>query len=149
MLRARLRVFAICRVEPFLISASVVLLIIAQRLIRVICPQCRAPYDAPKAILEKLIKSAGDQVPNPTVYQAKGCEFCNQTGYKGRKGLYEIFKMTSHLREMTVDPKTSLEDIRAVARADGMKTLFEEGAIAVLSGQTSVEEMMRVCTLEE
>ena len=95
------------------------------------------------------MKAAGDQAPNPTVFQAKGCEFCNQTGYKGRKGLYEIFKMTSHLREMTVDPKTSLEDIRAVARADGMKTLFEEGAFSVLTGQTSVEEMMRVCTLEE
>lgn len=136
------------RVEPFLISASVVL-IIAQRLIRVICPQCKVPYEAPKAIMEKLVKSAGDNVSKPTVFQAKGCDLCNQTGYKGRKGLYEIFKMTSHLREMTVDPKTSLEDIRAVARADGMKTLFEEGAVAVLSGLTSVEEMMRVCTLEE
>jgi type IV pilus assembly protein PilB len=136
------------RVEPFLISASVVL-IIAQRLIRVLCPQCKAPYEAPKAIMEKLVKSAGDRIPNITVFQAKGCELCNQTGYKGRKGLYEIFKMTTQLREMTVDPKTSLEDIRTVARNDGMRTIFEEGAESVLGGQTSVEEMMRVCTLEE
>ncbi len=136
------------RVEPFLISASV-LLIIAQRLIRVLCPQCKAPFELPKPIREKLEKAVGNRIPNSSIFMAKGCEACHQTGYKGRKGLYEIFRMTTQLREMTVDPKTGLEDIRNVARADGMRTLFEEGAEAVMSGSTSVEEMMRVCTLEE
>ncbi len=60
-----------------------------------------------------------------------------------------MFKMTTRLREMTVDPKTTFESIRAVVREDGMKTLYEEGAMAVITGATSVEEMMRVCTLEE
>ena len=57
--------------------------------------------------------------------------------------------MTTRLRELVVDPKTSLEEIRTVVREDGMRSLFEEGAFAVMTGSTSVEEMMRVCTLEE
>jgi len=136
------------RVEPFLISASV-LMVIAQRLLRVLCPNCKEAYEPPKPIIEKFEKATPDFKDTRTYFNAKGCETCNQTGYKGRKGLYEMFKMTSKLREMTVDPKTTLEEIRASVREDGMKTLYEEGAIAVVTGQTSVEEMMRVCTLEE
>jgi len=136
------------RVEPFLISASV-LLIVAQRLVRVLCPNCKTPYDPPKAMMEKLEKAAPDFSAARSIFSAKGCDVCNGTGYKGRKGLYEIFKMTTELRELTVDPKATLEDIRTMARKDGMKTLYEEGANTVLSGFTSVEEMMRVCTLEE
>jgi len=136
------------RVEPFLISASV-LMVIAQRLLRVLCPNCKEAYEPPKAIVEKLEKASQDYTGQRTYFIAKGCEACNQTGYKGRKGLYEIFKMTTKLREMTVDPKTTLEEIRAVVREDGMRSLYEEGAIAVITGETSVEEMMRVCTLEE
>ena len=136
------------RVEPFLISASV-LMVIAQRLVRVLCPNCKEAYEPPTAIIEKMEKAVPDFTGTRTFFNAKGCEACNQTGYKGRKGLYEIFKMTSRLREMTVDPKTTLEEIRAIVREDGMQTLYEEGAEAVIAGQTSVEEMMRVCTLEE
>jgi len=136
------------RVEPFLISASL-LLVIAQRLVRVLCPTCREPYEPPPAVREKLEKAASFYTGPKTYFNPKGCETCNQTGFKGRKGLYEIFPMTSRLRELIVDPKTSLEEIRAVVREDGMRTLYEEGALAVMTGMTSVEEMMRVCTLEE
>ena len=136
------------RVEPFLISASV-LLIIAQRLARQLCPQCKEPYEPPKAIMDQLIKVAGDRVSSPSIFKSKGCDYCHQTGYKGRKGLYEVFRMTQTLRELTVNPKTSLEDIRGEAKAQGMRTLYEEGAETVLKGQTSVEEMMRVCTIDE
>lgn len=135
------------KVEPFLISASV-LLVIAQRLIRVLCANCKEPCVAPKAILDKLLKAVPD-MKDYQIYGPKGCDQCHSTGYKGRKGLYEIFRMTTRLREMTVDPKTGLEEIRAVAKEDGMRPLFEEGAHTVLSGKTSLEEMMRVCTLEE
>ena len=136
------------KVEPFLISASLIL-VVAQRLARVLCPQCKQPGDAPTAVMDRIVKAAGDTVPNPTVFKARGCDLCNQTGYKGRKGLYEIFKMTPQLREMTVDPKSSLEDFRAIAKQQGMRTLFEEGATSVLSGITSIEEMLRVCTIED
>ena len=135
------------KVEPFLISASL-LLVVAQRLARVLCPQCKQPGDAPQIVMDRMVKASGDLVAQPTIFKAKGCENCNQTGYRGRKGLYEIFKMTAELREMTVDPKSSLEDFRGIAKQQGMRTLFEEGSVAVLSGVTSVEEMLRVCTIE-
>jgi type II secretory ATPase GspE/PulE/Tfp pilus assembly ATPase PilB-like protein len=136
------------KVEPFLISASV-LLIIAQRLVRVLCPQCKQPTEAPEVVIKRFQKSLPDYSGPVTFFKHKGCETCHGTGYKGRMGLYEIFKMNNQIRDMTVDPKSTLEDIRTVARQDGMKTLFEEGAVTVLNGQTSVEEMMRVCTLDE
>jgi type II secretory ATPase GspE/PulE/Tfp pilus assembly ATPase PilB-like protein len=136
------------RVEPFLISASL-LLVIAQRLVRVLCPNCKEAYDPPAAVREKLEKAASFYTGPRTYFNPKGCEACHQTGFRGRKGIYEIFQMTTRLRELVVDPKTSLEEIRTVIREDGMRNLYEEGACAVLTGDTSVEEMMRVCTLEE
>jgi type II secretory ATPase GspE/PulE/Tfp pilus assembly ATPase PilB-like protein len=136
------------KVEPFLISASV-LMVIAQRLIRVLCPNCKVAYDPPQPIKEKYEKATPDFTGTRVYFEAKGCDACSKTGYKGRKGLYEVFKMTTRLRELTVDPKTTLETIRAAVHEDGMKTLYEEGAVAVVTGATSVEEMMRVCTLEE
>jgi type IV pilus assembly protein PilB len=135
------------RVEPFLISASVVM-VIAQRLVRVLCPSCRAPVETPAPILEKLLQAA-KLTETPTIYGPKGCEACNQTGYHGRQGIYEMFMMNNHLRELTVDPKTALDTLRTAAREAGMTTLFEEGAKAVIGGVTTVEEMMRVCTLDE
>ena len=94
-------------------------------------------------------KATPDFTGTRTYFKTKGCENCNQSGYKGRKGVYEIFKMTNRLREMTVDPKVSVDEIRAAVREDGMRTLYEEGAIAVVTGQTTVEEMMRVCTIDD
>ncbi len=83
-----------------------------------------------------------------TFYKAKGCNQCNQTGFRGRKGVYEILRMTSHLRELTVTNNT-LDSIREAARQQGMKTLFEQGAVQVLAGNTTIEEMMRVCKQDE
>ncbi len=136
------------RVEPFLISASV-LMIIAQRLVRVLCPTCKEPCELPEAFRAKIDKASASYTGPRTYFKAKGCDACNQTGYKGRKGIYEAFKMSDKLREMTVDPKTTLEEIRSAVRADGMITLFEEGAINVCMGHTTAEEMLRVCTIEE
>lgn len=136
------------RVEPFLISASV-LMIIAQRLIRVLCPNCKEPCELPDDTREKIVKAASRITVPHTYFKTKGCEACNQSGYKGRRGIYEVFKMTDRLREMTVNPKSTLEEIRAIVREDGMSTLYEEGACSVAQGLTTVEEMMRVCTLDE
>jgi len=137
------------KVEPFLISASL-LLVVAQRLVRVLCPQCKQPAnDLPTLVVDKLVKAAGAAVASPNIHKPRGCDNCNQTGYKGRKGIYEIFKMSTKLREITVDPKTTLDEIRAVTKSQGMKSLYESGATMVLNGDTSVEEMMRVCTIEE
>ena len=134
------------KVEPFLISASV-LLVVAQRLIRVLCKGCREPYQVSETILEKL-RIHAELSATPTFYQAKGCNHCHQTGYNGRRGLYEILRMTSHLREMAVAGKT-LDEFRAAAKEQGMRSLFEEGTAMVCAGETSIEEMLRVCRLED
>lgn len=136
------------RVEPFLISASL-LMVVAQRLLRVLCPKCKEPYQPPKALMQKIEKSFPSDLKEIGIFQPKGCDMCGGSGYKGRKGLYEIFRMTTDLREMTVDPKTGLEEIRAECRKNGMRTLYEEGVEAVARGQTSVEEMLRVCMIED
>lgn len=134
------------KVEPFLISASV-LLIIAQRLVRVLCKECKEPYEPPVAMVQKLREAAGVQGP-VTFYKPKGCDVCHQTGFKGRKGVYEILKMTSHLRDLTISDNT-LDSIRQAAREQGMRSLYEEGATQVLAGNTTIEEMLRVCKQDE
>jgi type II secretory ATPase GspE/PulE/Tfp pilus assembly ATPase PilB-like protein len=136
------------KIEPFLISASL-LMVVAQRLVRVLCVKCKEAYEPPKPVIEKLKKAISDYPGVPTYFRAKGCEVCNQSGYKGRKGLYEMFMMNARLRAMAADPDTSLEQIRAVTREDGMSSLYEEGVMAVMAGATTVEEMLRVCTLDE
>jgi type IV pilus assembly protein PilB len=133
-------------VEPFLISASV-LLIIAQRLIRVLCPDCKTPTDVPVAVLERLKSIMGDMYKESTIYKAVGCDHCHSTGYKGRRGIYEILTMTPGLRDLTVNRGT-LDEVRNLAKQQGMHTLIEEGARAVLTGRTTMEEMMRVCALD-
>lgn len=134
-------------IEPFLISASV-LLIIAQRLIRVLCPNCKTPSDPTEAAVERLKSILGARYKPGPIFVAKGCDRCHQTGYKGRQGIYEILPMSAGLRELTVNRGT-LDEVRALARQQGMHTLVEEGATAVVNGITTIEEMMRVCALEQ
>ena len=119
-------------VEPFLISASV-LLIIAQRLIRVLCPNCKTPFEPTAAVMDRLKSVLGERFQPSTFYKAKGCDRCHDTGYKGRRGIYEIMPVTSAIREMTIN-RGSLDEIRALARQQGMRTLVEEGARAVMEG---------------
>jgi type II secretory ATPase GspE/PulE/Tfp pilus assembly ATPase PilB-like protein len=134
-------------IEPFLISASV-LLIIAQRLIRVLCPNCKKAIDPTQAMIDRLKGILGENYKAGQIFTAVGCEKCHQTGYKGRQGLYEILPMTAGLRELTVN-RATLDEIKNMAHQQGMRTLVEEGAVAVLAGVTTVEEIMRVCSLEQ
>jgi type IV pilus assembly protein PilB len=133
-------------IEPFLISASV-LMIIAQRLIRVLCPKCKTPFNPSDAVIERLKSILGDAYNAGTFYEAKGCDHCHDTGYKGRRGIYEIMPMDAAVRELTVN-KGTLDEMRAMARKQGMHTLLEEGALAVTNGTTTIEEMMRVCAMD-
>ncbi len=136
------------KVEPFLISASL-LMVIAQRLLRVLCPKCKAPFKPQAAVMDKLEKAAPPDLKEFTIFEAKGCDACGGSGYKGRKGLYEVFRMTTELRDMTVNPKAGLEDFRNECKRAGMRSLYDEGVETVLRGQTTVEEMLRVCMIED
>jgi len=128
-------------VEPFLI-ASAVLGIVAQRLVRVICPKCKTAYRPPANILKEMPMAAEAQA-----FRGTGCEACKQRGYKGRAGIFELLLMTETIRGQ-VSAKTPSHAIREAARAAGMRTLRDDGFAKALAGQTTLEEVLRVTQLE-
>lgn len=130
-------------IEPFLTSSAVDC-VLAQRLARRLCKECKEPFKPTKEMLRK-----NDFPPETldrddvTLYRAKGCSRCNGTGYKGRLGLYEVMIVSEAIRRLTVERK-SADEISRVAQAEGMKMLREDGIDKVLLGMTTVEEIARV-----
>lgn len=125
-------------VEPFLISSSMVG-IIAQRLVRVLCPNCREPYKPEKESCDFLNQSIDNP---PTVYRAKGCSECNHLGYRGRMGIYEVIDIDQTMRNLIHEKSGELE-LETYARKCG-PSIHEDGVAKVLSGVTTVEEVLRV-----
>ncbi|HLG29178.1 MAG TPA: ATPase, T2SS/T4P/T4SS family [Candidatus Brocadiales bacterium] len=134
-------------VEPFMVASSVVG-VLAQRLVRTICPVCKTPYKPTQSILEALNLSAGNN-NDIFVYKGNGCENCRQTGYKGRKAIYELLLVDNQIANMVLE-RQSASAIRNFAReTQGMKTLWEDGVNKVLKGVTTIEEVLRVTTARE
>ncbi|MDY0232344.1 MAG: type IV-A pilus assembly ATPase PilB [Candidatus Saccharicenans sp.] len=127
-------------VEPFLIADSVVL-IVAQRLVRRLCQKCCEPHDLPKRTLMD-IGFAKDEIDDLHIFKARGCDACNNTGYKGRIALFEVMKITDDIKEMILNRATSRE-IKRKAIENGMLTLRRSGLIKIKNGTTSVEEVLR------
>ena len=125
-------------VEPFLLSSSLEG-ILAQRLVRTLCRECREPYTPGSAELAKL---GLDTDEAPTLYRAKGCPACNQQGYRGRTGIYELVDVDNTLREMIHDGagEQAMDAHVRKTRPD----LFQDGVRRILAGETSVEEVLRV-----
>lgn len=128
--------------DPFVVSSSL-RLVVAQRLARRICNECKEQHVPPAEILEKLHLDG----TNGVFYRGRGCSACGRTGYAGRVGIYEIIKVTNTIREL-IRQKASEKAIRKAAAATGSTTLLEDGVAKVLSGITSVEELCRVIELE-
>jgi type IV pilus assembly protein PilB len=128
-------------VKPFLVASSV-RAIMAQRLVRSICPQCKEDFVASQSDLAFLGALGASLVDSP-LYKGRGCSKCSLTGYKGRKGLFEIFRITDEVQHLIFDKESAIE-LRAKARENGMRTLREDGVRKVLAGVTTVEEVMRV-----
>ncbi len=128
-------------VEPFLIASSIIG-ILAQRLGRRICPNCKEPYKPPIEALHRVGFNVED-MENVVFYRGRGCEQCRHTGYKGRQGIYEMMLINEEIQDLTVK-RAPLSEIRAAALANGMKTLKMDGFQKVLEGITTVEEVMRV-----
>ncbi len=130
-------------IEPFLVGSSLIL-VVAQRLIRKLCPSCKQPYDIPKEALVRLglISSPDEDV---VIYKAneKGCTTCNSTGYRGRTAVHEIMEIDEDLRKLIIKGGTA-DDIRDLAVQKGMRTLYQSGLIKVKKGITSIEEVNRV-----
>jgi type IV pilus assembly protein PilB len=129
-------------VKPFLVSTAV-LAVMAQRLIRVLCPSCKAPWEPEPAKLRALGLDAS-HIEGKKIFKAVGCKECRHEGYRGRRGIFEMFEMEARMRDMTFQGSSTME-LRAQARASGgMLTLREDGVRKIFSGMTSVDEILRV-----
>ena len=133
-------------IEPFLVASSVEALV-AQRLIRRLCPSCKRPWTVDRPFLESLGFPL-DRLGEGTICEPVGCEDCRGTGYAGRTGIYEILVVSDAIRQMIVDRKSSA-DIKTSALEDGMRTLRLDGWRKVLAGVTTLEEVVRVSTEDE
>ena len=127
---------------PGYLVASSVIAVLAQRLVRVICPRCKQPHKYSQEILEE----AGitpEMLQGAKFMKGAGCNHCNRSGYRGRIAVYEIMRLTSKIREHIFQDSTTAQ-IRQTAMAEGMTTLFQDGIKKVLDGTTTIEEVFRV-----
>ena len=136
-------------VPPFL-TASVINAIIAQRLVRKICPQCIYSYTPDKPVLDaiadefkKIGVGATATVPR-TLYRGKGCTSCHGSGYRGRLGIYEVLEVNDVVRNLIGQKNFELDSFRDAARASGMRSMFEDGVDKAGQALTTVEEVLRV-----
>jgi type IV pilus assembly protein PilB len=131
-------------IEPFLTTSSVIL-IVAQRLVRIICEKCKENYSVPAELLVELgvPREELKDVKEITLYRGGGCDNCSNTGYRGRKGIYEVLEMNDEIRELVLEHATT-QAIKQVARKYGMMTLREAALRKLLRGETTIEEVLRV-----
>jgi type II secretory ATPase GspE/PulE/Tfp pilus assembly ATPase PilB-like protein len=136
-------------VEPYLVASSVQAFV-AQRLVRVICSECKVPdLDPLIEIRQEIADSLGlRDLSSVPVFKGKGCDHCNGTGYYGRTAVYEILQVNENIRSAILD-KARTEDIRRIAVADGMRTLREDGWKNVVDGVTTPAEVMNVTMKED
>ena len=127
-------------VEPFLISSTLEA-VLGQRLLRSICPQCRIAYQPSETMLAQLGLARRD-IGEKSFYYGKGCDACNQTGYKGRKGIYELMKITDPLREL-INERAPSVTLKAKAIELGMVTLRQDGLRSIFAGDTTIEEVLK------
>ena len=129
-------------VQPFLVASSIIA-VMAQRLVRRICPKCKEPYTPTPAD----IKASGltpEQVGNGKFMHGKGCTNCNKTGYRGRQGIYEMLRLDGKLREMAFKG-ASAQEMRRHAKSKGMRNLRDDGMLKVCKGMTTFEEVLSTC----
>ena len=126
-------------VEPFLIT-STLKGVLAQRLVRRICKNCREPYVPDEAALESLDLTPED-IKGKVIYYGKGCETCNNIGYSGRIAISELLVLNDNIRSLIIQ-KVPLSELREAARKQGMKTLREDGLDKIYEGVTTIEEVL-------
>ncbi len=132
--------------EPYLITATIEG-IVAQRLVRRICSKCKQPYHPTEEQLMEL-QLTPDDLQGRQLFHGRGCDYCNNSGYKGRMGLFEIMTLDDEIREQMMN-NASTQTIRAQARKHGMRTLRHSGLIAIFDGLTTIDEVVRETMLEE
>jgi type IV pilus assembly protein PilB len=119
--------------------------IIAQRLVRKICPHCKERYIS-NTKEKRLLRM--ENVPEIPLYRGKGCPYCSNTGYSGRFGIYEILEITRDIRQLIMENR-SADEIRDLAIKKGMKTIYTSCTEMVLRGATTIDELIRIAFLKE
>ncbi len=128
-------------IEPFLVSSTIVA-VLAQRLGRRVCKNCRREIPKPKKLLE-IFEKVGIDTSKVVLYKGEGCNICNQTGYKGRIGIYELLIASDAFKDL-INKEAHFSELFNQARKDGMRTLYEDGLMKVAQGITTYEELYRV-----
>ena len=133
-------------VKPFLV-ASAVQAILAQRLVRTLCKHCKTPFTPDFAEL-KMVGLKPENIVGKTLYGPAGCKECNNVGFRGRQGVYELLEMNAPIRELTFQQASALK-IRVEARQNGTTTLLEDGVRKVLEGKTTIPEVLTIAHRED
>lgn len=134
-------------VKPFLVASSIQA-VMAQRLVRVICEECKEDDPNPEPRILKLLGFRPEEIKEGTFYRGSGCSACNGSGFHGRVGIFELMEMDSSLRELAFN-RASLSELRSAARASGMRPLLGDGKLKVLSGVTTAAELVHITQAEE
>ncbi|MDD4412576.1 MAG: type II/IV secretion system protein [Patescibacteria group bacterium] len=138
-------------IEPFLIASSINV-VVAQRLARKICDKCKVSFSPDEKMIKRIeaepelsdfLKKIGHKknLDKMIFYKGQGCDYCGQTGFTGRIGVFEVMEVDDDLR-LLINKKSSSEDIRALAVKKGMSTMLEDGIVKVFAGQTTIEEVL-------
>jgi type IV pilus assembly protein PilB len=132
--------------EPFLVTATLEA-IVAQRLVRRVCTHCKTPFEPNDELLMEL-ELKQDDIKGKRFFYGRGCEACNNTGYRGRLAIYETMVIDDELRDMIMN-QASTQALRQEAKKRGMRTLRDAGLLAIYDGVTTIEEVVKETIMEE
>ncbi len=133
-------------VKPFLVASSIQA-VMAQRLIRALCPKCKQPDREPDPRFMKLIGLTEKDLTERTIFKPRGCDYCNGLGFRGRIGIFEMMQMNNEIRTLAFE-RAPTNKIRKAAMAGGMKSLLMDGKLKVLNGVTTPEEVIKVAQVD-
>ena len=133
-------------IKPFLVASSVQA-VLAQRLVRILCDDCKQPVERPNRRLMQLLGFSRGDLENHTIYEPNGCNRCSGTGFRGRQGIYELMIMNSEIRELAFN-RAPVNKIRKAALAGGMRDLLGDGKLKILEGKTTLEEVSKIAQVE-
>ena len=128
--------------------------VLAQRLVRTLCPKCKEAYNPTEEEYKQIVESYGPEqfkklnMPYSRglkLYRPKGCEACDRTGYKGRIGIHELLVNTEEVKKRSIERRESIEVIRNIAMSEGMLTLYQDGIFKAFQGLTDIKQVHRVC----
>ncbi len=133
-------------IKPFLVASSIQA-VLAQRLIRIICNECKEIDPNPNPLYLRLAGFAPEELKDRPLYKGKGCNFCHGTGYRGRKGIFEMMLMNAEVRELAFN-RAPVSQIRKACKGAGMRMLVDDGKRKILKGTTTAEEIARITQAE-